>query len=192
MDGRQITEIFDQALKGLPTPSVAQSGHASAEQKVGKSPVLRITELTVRPIEAGKALILDVRYINDRNEAVTVIGHYAREWVETMPDDIDIAGITQIENRVWEEVAQMTREGPKLKIDIPPKVGLQSSTDQNALVMTDELIKKLDNASAVYIAGEFEDISGHYSPTAYCVRVDKKSRGQQVQLCHSLSLPKQQ
>ncbi len=144
-----------------------------------------------RPIEAGKPLILDVKYMNDRNETVTVIGHYAQRWIETLPDEMDIAGTSQIENNLWASVAKAMRELPRIKDDVLPKVEIQVSDEQNAIVMTDELIHKLDSTSGIYIAGEFEDPSGRFSPAAYCVRIDKKRQGQQVSLCHSLMLPKQ-
>ncbi len=192
LDGQQIKEIFDQEIKSLPPPSVAPSEHTLAQPKTRKVPVVRIVELALRPIEAGKPLILDVRYVNDRDETVTVIGHYAQEWVDNLPDDMDIAGNTQLENGVWDRVAELMRDGPKLTLDIPPKVEITSSLDQNTIAMTDELIKRLDDNSGIYIAGVLEDPSGRFSPTAYCVRVDKKRTAHGISLCRSMNLPKQQ
>ena len=191
LDGQQIKDIFDQEIKSLPAPSVAPSEHALTQSKTKKVPVVRIVGLTLRPIEAGKPLILDVRYVNNRDETVTIIGHYVREWVDNLPDDMDIAGTAQLENRVWDKVAGLMRDGPKLTLDVPPKVEITSSLDQNTIVMTDELINKLDDNSGIYIAGVLEDPSGRFSPTAYCVRVDKKRTAQTINLCRSMSLPKQ-
>jgi hypothetical protein len=191
LDGGQIKSIFDQEIKNLPIPSVASAEQPAPKQKMEKTPVVRITGLMIRPIEVGKPLILDVRYINDRNETVTMFGHYAQHWIEALPDEMDFAGTSQIENDLWASVAKAMRDLPRLKVDVLPKVEVQVSDEQNAIVMTDELIQKLDSTSGIYIAGEFADPSGRFGPAVYCVRVDKKRQGQQVSLCHSLTLPKQ-
>ena len=191
LDGKQIANIFDQEIKNLPIPSITSVTHTVPKQKVEKTPVVRITGLTIRPVEIGKPLILDVRYINDRNETVTVTSHYAEHWVETLPSELDIAGTATIESDLWANLEKAMRELPKIKMDAPPKVEIQTSDDENIYVMTDEIIRKLDSDSGIYIAGALEDPSGRFSPTAYCVRIDKKRQGQQVSLCHSLTLPKQ-
>ena len=185
LDGGQIKAIFDKEIRSLPIPSIASVEHTFPKEKVVKTPVVRITGLMIQPIEIGKPVILNVQYINDRNETVSVIGHYSQKWVETAPDDMDIEGNKKIEDNLWESVAEAARNLPKLKLDIPPKVALQNSDDQNGFVMTEDSIRKLHASSAIFIAGVFEDPTGRFNPTTYCVRLDKKSHDQQVSLCQS-------
>ncbi|HEY2470046.1 MAG TPA: hypothetical protein VGI45_19755 [Terracidiphilus sp.] len=135
---------------------------------------------------------MDIKFINERDETVTTIGHYCQKWIETLPDDMDIQATSSLENDMWACVAKAMHDLPKLKIDVPSKVEMQDGDDQYSFVMSEDTIRKLDGNSGVYIAGVFEDASDRLKPATYCVRIDKKRQGQQVSLCHSIAPPKRQ
>jgi hypothetical protein len=189
---QQMKELFRQELRSLPAPIVAHVEPQKPKGHPEAKPVVRITGLILQPLEAGKPIVLAVHFINEHDELVTLNAHFCDEEVETLPDEFDVEGAAKWEDKIWQCVEKNMREGPRVPIPGPPKAEMQITDVQNAPIMTDEIIQKLNAQSGIYIAGVLEDVSGRYKPTPYCVRVDKSRTGQGVVLCHSFSLPKTQ
>jgi hypothetical protein len=139
---------------------------------------IRITGFRLNPLVTGEPVSITVRFTNDSDEAVRITAKNSSMWIGRLPPENDIKAMAGIEETVWNYLLTTPPGAPHelasavpVVMTIPPKA--DNHVDEiSPFIVTEDLIQRLNDRSAIYFVGLFASEDGK-AETPFCVRVDK-------------------